>query len=467
MKKFLTFLASFCIAAVMLFSGCGLFMGEDGKDGLDGRDGKDGKDGASVTIYDLYEAAKQEHGGELTFDEFLRDYLSYSGSEINAAASLQASVNRSLMSAVTVLSRFKYGSYGFYTYKVFTGSGVILSVDKEAGDAYVVTNCHVVFGDTSADANYISECVRLYLYGQDVNGVNFTLSKDRSTIYDYGYGIVAEVMCASATYDIALLKVTNSDIIKRSEVVAASFSDAEDVYLGETVYAIGNASSEGMSASNGIISKDSEFISLNLSDKYSDDDAAISYRVMRTTAPINHGNSGGGLFNADGEIVGIVNAKDDDADADNMGYVLPGNLVKRLLKLMYDQYSGYYTMGVKKAYLGVETSVSDSYARYDEESNRAVITEILRVKKIDSFPAYGKLMVGDIFKKIRIVDSDGNEKENLTVTREYHVRDVMFSVRFGDTVYVTVERGGVEIEVAIVYNNNSYFKITDTAELNS
>lgn len=463
MKKFFTVLASFCVAAALLFSGCGFFAGADGQDGLDGRDGKDG---TSFSIYDAYEAAKQIEGNEnLTFDEFLKEYLSYTDGELNEAASLQASINRSLMSAVTILTRFKYKSGSYfgstsYEYKFFTGSGVFLKVDREAGDAYVVTNCHVVYGDTSDDANYISEYIRLYLYGQDVNGVNYVKSSDNSSLIDNGYGMTAQVLCASVTYDIALLKVTNSDVIKRNEVVAARFADAEDVFLGETVYAIGNAASEGMSAAQGIISKDSEFIKLNLSDKYSDEQAAKQYRVLRTTAPINHGNSGGGLFNLNGEIVGIVNAKDDDADADNLGYVLPGNYVKRLLKLMYDDYNGYFSMGVKKAYLGVETKVSDSYARFDEDTNRAVITEVTRVEKVDGFPAYGKLKAGDIFKKLRIVASDGTEKENLTVTREYHVRDVMFSVRYGDTVYITVDRDKTETEIVIPYNSSAYFKTT-------
>ena len=440
----------------MLFCGCGLVAGTDG---LDGRDGKDGTD---VSVYDAYEALKRETGNNnLTFEDFLKEYLNFSGGEINSAASLQASINRSLMSAVTIMTRFKYKTTSLlgngYSYKAFTGSGVILDVDREAGDAYVVTNCHVVYDDTSADANYISEYVRLYLFGQDVEGVNYSFAHDYSVIYDDGYGIEAQVIGASVTYDIALLKVTGSEVIKRSDAVAASFSDAEDVYIGETVYAIGNAAAEGMSAADGIVSKDSEYIELNLSDKGA---ANIEYRVLRTTAPINHGNSGGGLFNTNGKIVGIVNSKDDSEDVDNLGYVLPANYVKRLLKLMYDSYNGSLVMGVNKAYLGVVTEVSDSYSRYDSENNRAVISEVVRVKSAQDAPSSSALQAGDIFKSVRIVGADGAEKENLKITREYHLRDVMFSVRQGDTVYLTVERGGSETEVAISFNSNSYFRKT-------
>ncbi|MDE5943787.1 MAG: S1C family serine protease [Clostridia bacterium] len=460
MKKILTFVASFFIASVVLFCGCNFFRGDAGADGANGLDGRDGKDGTSVSIYDAYEAAKTIEGNEnLTLDEFLKIYLNYSSDEISAAVSYQASINRSLMSAVTILTRFKYrsggGYYGStYTYKAYTGSGVVLWIDKTAGDAYFVTNCHVIYDDTSSDSYGISGDIRLYFYGQDVEGVNYTFANDYSAIYDTGFGMEAEVIGASISNDIALLKVTGSDVIRRSNAVAATFADEEDVFLGETVYAIGNASAEGMSVADGVISKDSEYISLNLT---SSTNGASSYRVMRTTAPINHGNSGGGLFNANGEIVGIVNAKDDESDVDNMGYALPGNLVKRLLKLMYDSYNGTFSMGGNKAYLGVETTVTDSYATFDAERGLAVITEVVKVKTASDFPAKGNLQVGDVFKNVRIVASNGTEKENLAITREYHLRDVLFAVRSGDTVYITVERNGVDKDVAITFNS-SYFK---------
>ena len=106
------------------------------------------------------------------------------------------------------------------------------------------------------------------------------------------------------------------------------------------------------------------------------------------------------------------------------------------------------------------TEVSDSYSRYDSENNRAVISEVVRVKAAQDAPSNSALQAGDICKSVRIVGADGAEKENLKITREYHLRDVMFSVRQGDTVYLTVERGGSETEVAISFNSNSYFRKT-------
>lgn len=65
---------------------------------------------------------------------------------------------------------------------------------------------------------------------------------------------------------------------------------------------------------------------------------------------------------------------------------------------------------------------------------------------------------GDIFKSVKITDSQGTVKEDIKVTRRYHVQDVMFSVRLGDTVTITVERGGQNVDVAIVFDSENYFR---------
>ena len=105
MKKFLFFIASFALAAAMLLGGCSLFS-KEGKNGLDGRDGQDGAD---ITVQQLYEAAKTIAGNEnMTLDEFLREYLSFDGSDVGV--SLMENINKSLMSGVSILTRFKYTS---------------------------------------------------------------------------------------------------------------------------------------------------------------------------------------------------------------------------------------------------------------------------------------------------------------------------------------------------------------------
>lgn len=461
MKKILLPLVAVALSVVTLFCGC--FEGEPG------RDGRDGVDGHDVTISEVYEEYVKRYG-EISFEDFLYKYLNYTDEDVKNAAGLQATVNKSLMAGVSILTRFTYSSKhqssipGITstrrTYKVYTGSGVILWLDKDAGDAYVATNCHVIYDDSSDEV--FAQDVRLYLYGQDERGTNFMVDDTNDIVGDENYRINAQVIGASVTYDIALLKVTASEVLKRSDACSASFSTAADVYSGEFVYAVGNASGEGMSISDGMISKDSEYIEVGLSDL--NESKSNEYRVLRTTAPINHGNSGGALFNSRGEIVAIVNAKDEGEDIDNMGYALPANNVRRLLKLMYEEYVAAGNSlprggGINKAYLNIQTVVTDSYSVYNEDAGRAEITETVRIADIDGMPAKGRLQTGDIIRTVKIMSADGTLKEDIAVSRRYHVPEVMISVRAGDKVTLTVEREGQNVDITLDFTSDCFKKL--------
>lgn len=456
MKKILTLIASFALAAVLLLGGCTLFSDKEVKDGIDGRDGRDGED---ITVQQLYEAAKSIQGNEnLTLDDFLKNYLSFNNEDVNG--SLIKNVNKSLMCGVSILTRFKYSSrYGGTSYKVYTGSGVIVWVDKTAGDALVVTNCHVIYDDT-ADSKFCTD-VRLYLYGQDVRGINYAISSSYQISGDGNYAICAQVIGASVTYDIALLKVSNSSVIKRSDAQAAEFSHDENVYVGEQVYTVGNPEGEGMGTTFGTVSKDSQEVTLSLSDQNSKD--TTDYIVLRTDAAINHGNSGGALYNSDGKIIAIVNAKDDDADIDNMGYALPAHNVRRLVAHLYDAYvdNGNKMLsdgGTYKARINVTTELTDSYARYNSTIDRAEIFETVKVGSVGGSPAQGALQAGDVFRAIKVYKPDSSLRDGVTVTRRYNISDVLLSVRRGDTVKVTVERGGYLTVVSLGVFQNGYFE---------
>ena len=471
MKKIFVFLASLILSVTMLFAGCSFF----GNDGVDGRDGKDGH---SVTIEDIYRKYVSEHG-DISFEDFLREYLSYTDGELNEATSLRATINRSLMSGVTILTRFAYtthrpGVFGDVketTHKIFTGSGAILWMDKSAGDAYVVTNCHVIYDDSSDDI-YCPD-IRLYLYGQDVSDVNYIITGNDIT-KDENYRIPAEIVGAAANYDIALLKVSGSSVLKRSDAVAVSdkesvteafkysFVQEDEAVVGETVYAIGNASGEGMSASAGIISKDSEEISVSLSE--TNTKLQYDFRVLRTSAPINHGNSGGGLYNTSGKLVAIVQAKDEGEGIDNMGYALPACMVRRLVVSMYESFvnNGNRPIsvngkkcGVYIADLNIKTLVSDSYARLNGDGI-AVITELIKVNNIEGRPARGNLELGDILVSAKLMSADGTEKENVNLTRDYILAEMLISARAGDVLTIMVERNNTEVPVSITFDNSCF-----------
>ncbi|MDE6505312.1 MAG: S1C family serine protease [Clostridia bacterium] len=427
MKKLLTVCIAFLVSASVLFGGCV---------SLSGADGRDGKDGQNASVYDYYELAKSQDP-DLTIEEFLREYLNYTDEDIKNSTSLQASINRSLFSAVSIAAGFpKRNSWEDKPW--FFGSGVILDegFDKDNGNAYVVTNCHVIYYDLyEKTANGpISQEVYLFLYGQDAD---YDIEK---------CGIEATVVAASQTYDIAVLKVENSEILKNSNASPASFSTKDDVYVGETVYAIGNSEGYGIAATQGIVSKDSELISIDLASSQFNENIK-EYRVMRTDAAINSGNSGGGLFYLDGSLAGIVNAKAASDDIDNMGFVLPAGNVRRLLKIMTESMTGgaIKTAGVNRIALVAEFSSYACASKYNNETGKAEICENVYVKTEGD-----GLKVDDAIRHIKITDASGTVIEDKDVTRLYHLDDTLLSARVGYTVTLTVSRNGEEVAVDIL-----------------
>lgn len=452
MKKLITaILATVTALTVVGLSGCL---------SASGMDGKDGKDGQDASAYDFYELARTVPGQEnMTVDEFLLKYLNYTSVELETELSSQSNANRSVLSCVSILTSFTYEipanrkSY----HQIFTGAGVIVDLDKAEGDAYVLTNCHVVYNDASKDE--IASGVYLYLYGQDAPGVNYNIYYEEvyrtfaATYYDYtidddkDYRIEAEVVAASQTYDLALLKISDSEVLRNSAAIAAEFSESDDVYVKESVYAIGNPEGEGMSVTSGTVTKESQNIMLNLSDKHANDENYFTeYRVIGTDTAINGGNSGGGMFGSlDGKLIGIVNSKHVAEDVDNMGYVLPASYARRLWLAIRDGYEGGYItdkQGVKVAKFPADCIIKSTSAYWDNASRRTILEEKVAIET-DA----GDFKKNDLITNIKISDKSGNVVENKAVTRSYHVSDTMISAREGYTVEVSLLRGSEPVTV--------------------
>ena len=61
-------------------------------------------------------------------------------------------------------------------------------------------------------------------------------------------------------------------------------------------------------------------------------DNAISISVIQTDAAVSPGNSGGGLFNGNGDLIGIVNAKSSDTNSEGLGFAIPSNTALKIAK---------------------------------------------------------------------------------------------------------------------------------------
>ena len=174
------------------------------------------------------------------------------------------------------------------------------------------------------------------------------------------------------------------------------------------------------------------------------------YRVMRTDAAINSGKSGGALFNVQGELIGIVNAKSASTGTDNMGYALPITQVDYVVKNILHESNG--TGSVKRAMLGVTVTINSSKAEIDEAGRLQILEQVSVYEVEDSAAAKGILQSGDVIKSIAI--GNGEAK---AVTRQFMVVDYMLNVRKGDTVKLVVERNGEEKTLTVTYDMDKYF----------
>ena len=319
-------------------------------------------------------------------------------------------MTKTLLSTVTIVADFGKSAGA--------GSGVFYSVDKINGDAYVITNYHVVYTKDYGVADEIS----LYLYGMELSS----------------YAIPATLVGGSITYDIAVLKIEKNDVIKNSYATPVTFGDSDLVRVFDTVFAVGNAEANGMSATKGMVSVESESLQLEGADE-----SIISLRVMRFDAAVNHGNSGGGLYDTDGKLIGIVSAKDVSADVDNIGYAIPSNLAKLLAENIIHYCDGNTSTKVSKALLGITITAYVSGLHVDPETgdiSQVDMVEVIEVTK--GSIADGKVLVGDIINRISV---NGVTRP---VTKIHHVTDFMLAAREGQTVSLDITRGEEKVTLS-------------------
>lgn len=355
---------------------------------------------------------------------------------ISGAPQENAAAGKALLSAVSIRCVFRTTSYGTSYQpggissreKTSAGSGVIYKLDKNKGDAYIITNYHVVYNSQSNTENGVSDDISVYLYGQE--GV--------------GYDIPAAYVGGSMNYDLAILKVEGSRILAESNAMAVTFADSNNVAVLDQAIAVGNPEALGISATLGYINVDSEYITM----EGADGTTAIQLRVMRMDTAVNSGNSGGGLFNSNGELIGIVNAK--LTSSENMSYAIPSNFVKFVAENILYYCQDSELENVYRCYLGITVKANKLYTEYDKESGKVHKREQIIITAVENGSlASGALEVGDI---INFIDVDGVKYD---VNRMYIVTDSMLNARVGSVVTVNVIRDGEALDVKINITESS------------
>ena len=424
------------------------FVGTE-KEWLQSLQGADGEDAKDVTAKDLYDTAV-ENGFTGTYLDFCKDVLQVevqSDNDVDIIAQNMTSVVSIYCGFTRTVSSGGWWQTAQTEYYASVGSGVVIDIDKANGNALIVTNYHVIYDSASSAKNGVSDKIFLYGYGS-LNGFS---SQEGDTL---GTGIQATFVGGAMDYDIAVLEVRGSDLIKNSILTAAEIGNSNEIMVGEKVFAIGNPNGEGISVTQGIVSVKSEYITLSAFDNRDENGDrvvdSVSFRVMRTDAAINGGNSGGGLFDPYGKLVGIVNAKTVQEGTDNMGYSLPISQVKNVVQNILTNDGT-----LKVATLGVMVSITESEGYYDEMGKLDIRESFaITTAATSGASSYGKLSVGDQFKAMQIGDGEWYVFE-----RRYELNDMLLSVKKGDVVRIKIiTSNGNEKTVEIAFDQDAYFK---------
>ncbi len=276
------------------------------------------------------------------------------------------------------------------TVSASAGSGVIIGKYKLDGiDAgyYVVTNAHVIQDDNGNTSNKITI--------RTTDGKEYAVKTVRGTD---SYG------------DIAVLMVETGD-----KLFGAKFGDSNAIVLGQEVIAIGNPLGElGGTVTNGIISALDREIEID----------GNYFNLLQTNAAINSGNSGGGLFNMKGELIGIVNAKSSGLGVEGIGFAIPSNdariIVEDIIEFGYNKSSPF---------LGITVSeVSSGFSSY-------VYVHDLTKGFNDT-----SLQVQDIILQLNGVD----------ISSLNDFRSVLSRTKPGDTIHASIKRGNEYLNVDII-----------------
>ena len=270
--------------------------------------------------------------------------------------------------------------YGQSQVESGAGSGVIIS-----SDGYILTCAHVVSGAS-----------------------NITVSIGDK---DYPATLVGE----DTTSDIAVVKVDATGL------TPATVGNSDNLKVGESVMAVGNPLGElGGTVTSGIVS------ALNRSVSIQGSSSVNTMSLIQMDASVSPGNSGGGLFNMNGELVGIVNAKSSDSDAEGLGFAIPVNDAVKVAQELLE--NGYVT---GRPYLGISYfAVTDAQtaAQLGVNAYGVYIVEVVKGGPADK----AGLQAGD-----RIVSVDGSE-----VATQSDLGTLMQNHKAGDTIEITVARGG-------------------------
>ena len=309
-----------------------------------------------------------------------------SASAVNTASGMTtAQVSEMVSPSVVVITTeqvvySQWSWYGQSQVESGAGSGVIIS-----SDGYILTCAHVVDGASTITVTIDDKDYTATLVGEDT------------------------------TSDVAVIKIDATGL------TPATVGDSDNLKVGQSVMAVGNPLGElGGTVTGGMIS------ALNRSVTIQGTSSTNTMSLIQMDASVSPGNSGGGLFNMNGELIGLVNAKSSSSDAEGLGFAIP---INDAIKVAQDLLENGYVSG--RPYMGITyLAVTDAQtaAQLNVTAYGVYVVDVVQGGPADK----AGLKTGD-----RIVSIDGTEiaqKDDLGTLIQQHAA--------GDTLSITVAREG-------------------------
>ncbi len=388
-----------------------------------GANGQDGGSGQDITIEAIFNKWLEENPNG-SYESFLTEYLNVQNLDNSVV------VGKALLSSLKVYSEFTL-TYSYTTSQTWnyinmgSGSAVIYKIDDDY--TYLITNYHVICNSKQNKESKIATKITAYLYGSESSPVETEKTdSDGYIIYDYGVNAInLEYVGGSAIADIAVLRAETATV-KAINPNATAIEFADGYTVGETAIAIGNPGDDGISVTQGVVSMDNELITL------SSDGNSRTHRSIRIDTPLYAGNSGGGLFNKYGKVIGITNAG--STQDQNVNYAVPVQIAKPVVENIMYYKNGY----VNKITLGVTVQKGSSKYVYDEATGLGKVVSDIDVVEITTGSIASRLAIQADDKLISL---NVNSTKN-ALNQYFDIGDMLYTVKVGDEISFDYIRDG-------------------------
>jgi len=274
-----------------------------------------------------------------------------------------------------------------------SGSGFIVS-----SDGYILTNYHVI---------------------EIAHRSNLPIN----VVLNDGTSYEAKVIGFESENDVAVIKIDAKGLSP------SLIGNSDNIRVGQTIYAVGNPFGDLVyTMTDGIVSALDRVVSVE----------GKSIRTFQFSAAVNRGNSGGPVYNSDGEVIGIVTAKVVRGNVEGIGFAIPINDAIEIASELIEH--GYIS---GRPLLGITgQTVSEANADYLDW----VVGVYVRSVAQGSAAENAGMLVGDIITALNGIATDSMEE----------LRSELRDHRAGETTTVTVWRNGESLDLTITFDEDLY-----------